>query len=119
MEIEIVSKKDNPLLGRVEVEFKVAHDKEQTPKREAVREKLAAQLNSKKSLIVVDEMGSVFGRAVTKGYAKIYENNEKLSKLERAYTLKRNNLADQIPKARKPRGTGAATAAKKGAPKRR
>jgi len=31
MEIDIVRKNDNPLLGRVEVEFEVSYPKEKTP----------------------------------------------------------------------------------------
>ncbi|HWG90375.1 MAG TPA: 30S ribosomal protein S24e [Candidatus Thermoplasmatota archaeon] len=116
MEIEIVSRKDNPLLGRTEVEFKVLHDKEATPKRDAVREKLAANLNSKKGLVVVDMMTSVFGRAVTKGYAKVYAAEEKLISLERHHVMKRNNLEDKIPKARKAKGGNAPA---KAAPKKR
>ena len=36
MEVEIISQKDNPLLNRLEVDFKVLHPKETTPKRKEI-----------------------------------------------------------------------------------
>jgi small subunit ribosomal protein S24e len=98
MEIEIVQKKDNPLFKRVDVDFRVKHPGEATPKREDVREKLAAQLNSRKTLIVVDEMTSRFGRGETQGHCRVYEDVETLGDTEPGHLIKRNNLQDAVPK---------------------
>ena len=118
MDIEISEKKQNPLLSRVEVRFVVHHTNEKTPTRDQIREKLAGQLNSKKGLIVVDSMASAFGKSLTKGYARVYDNPEVLGKTEPDHLLKRNKLEDLKPK-RKERTAAPAAAAKKGAPKKR
>ena len=117
MEIEILSKKENPLLDRTEVQFKVIHANAETPKRENVREKLAAALNSKKGLVVVERMNSAYGRHETKGYAKVYPSPEAIAKLENHHIMKRNNLAELIPK-KKERTAAPAKEAKKAAPRK-
>jgi small subunit ribosomal protein S24e len=116
MDIEISEKKANPLLARTEVRFVVHHVNEKTPTRDAIREKLAAQLGGKKGNVVVDSMNSVFGRATTKGYARMYDTPEHLAKNEPHYILKRNKLEELKPKKVKKE---AAPAAAKGAPKKR
>ena len=117
MDIEIVEKKQNPLLGRTEVRFLVHHTNEKTPTRDQIREKLAGNLNSKKGLIVVDSMNSAFGRAATRGYARVYENPETLGHVEPIHLLTRNKLEELKPK--KKERTEAPAAGKKAAPKKR
>jgi small subunit ribosomal protein S24e len=117
MDIEIIEKKQNPLLSRTEVRFVVHHANEKTPTRDQIREKLAGQINGKKGLIVVDSMASAFGKGQTRGYARMYDNPEVLGKTEPAHLLKRNKLEDLKPK-RKERAEAPA-AAKKAAPKKR
>lgn len=80
MEIEIVEKKQNPLLSRWEVRFQVQHQGEKTPTRDSIREKLAASMGGKKGNIVVDSMASAFGRSTTRGYARVYDTPEALGK---------------------------------------
>ena len=46
MDIEIVERKDNPLLDREDISFKLSYDNAATPSREAVKAKLAALLNA-------------------------------------------------------------------------
>lgn len=117
MDIEISEKKQNPLLSRWEVRFVVHHTNEKTPTRDTIREKLAGQLNSKKGLVVVDSMASAFGKGLTRGYARVYDNPETLGKVEPAHLLKRNKLEELKPK--KKERTEAPAAAKKAAPKKR
>ena len=101
MDIEISEKKQNPILGRWEVRFVVQHPNEKTPSRDAIREKLAGQLNAKKGHIVVDSMNSVFGKGTTKGYARVYDAPAELAKNEPHHLLKRNKLEDLKPKKEK------------------
>lgn len=98
MDIELVERKQNPVLKRTEVRFRALHPGAATPKREEVREQLAAQLNAKKLQVVVDEMNSRFGRGETLGTARVYEDVESLAATEPEYLIKRNNLQDSIPK---------------------
>lgn len=115
MDIEIIEQKKNPLLARTEVRFQLHHMGEKTPTRDAVREKLAAQLNSKKGNVVVDSMASAFGKSSTRGYARIYDQQEALAKNEPHYILKRNKLEELKPKKEKKVEAPAA----KGAPKKK
>jgi small subunit ribosomal protein S24e len=98
VELEITSQKDNKFFDRTEVQFRLTHAKEVTPKRELVREKLATTLNCAKDKVVVDHMESVFGNSETKGYAKVYKSVDKLRSVESDYILKRNNLFIEKPK---------------------
>jgi ribosomal protein S24E len=113
MDIEIKEQKHNPLLARREVRFAVHHQGEKTPTRDAIREKLAAQLNSKKGLVVVDSMNSAFGRSATTGYARVYDATEGIAKNEPYYLLKRNKLEEVRPKKVKKEAAPAAKAAPK------
>ncbi len=71
MEIKVIEEKNNPLLNRREIVFKVIHD-ESTPSRKSVVERLAATMNSKVGLVYVDSLKTEFGKRETHGYAKIY-----------------------------------------------
>ncbi len=92
MEIEIESKKNNPLLNRTEVYFVIRHTGESTPRREIIRGELAGKLGVGKENIIIDHMTSDFGIQKTKGYAKVYSSAEKTKAEERNHLLKRNNL---------------------------
>jgi small subunit ribosomal protein S24e len=95
MELDIVSRKENPLLGRIELQFKLTHSKDKTPNRSDVREQVATAVNSKKDRVVVDHMQTVFGKAETIGYAKVYDTPELAKKIERDHILVRNKLMDK------------------------
>lgn len=92
MEIQIVEKRDNPLLDRTDVRFTILHPGEKTPQRDVVKNELAKALGAKAELTVVDQMRSVFGKGNTKGFAKVYQSVEKARYHERDYVLKRNKL---------------------------
>lgn len=87
MEIEVIGKKENPLLKRREVRFRVSFEGA-TPERKAVKEKLCAHLEAKPELTVIDEMKQGYGRKEVLGYAKIYENAEAL-KIELKHVIRR------------------------------
>ncbi|MDD5503111.1 MAG: 30S ribosomal protein S24e [Candidatus Thermoplasmatota archaeon] len=95
MEIEIITRKENPLLERTEIDFKAKHANEATPSRDKIREKLSVVLDTKKELIVVDHMNSNYGIGETVGRAKAYKNLDKLKVVERDYILFRNKLKEK------------------------
>lgn len=101
MDIVVVSKRDNSLLGRTEVRFRIVHSKEKTPDRDSVREKLAAILNEKKDTVIIDSMRSQYGKPESLGYAKVYKTKEKAMRVERDRTLVRNKLKERKAKAAK------------------
>ena len=98
MEIEIQSKNENLLLGRIEVRFLINHEGEGTPKRELIRSELAEKLNAKKETVMVNYMRSSFGTRKTIGYAKIYKSIEDAKAAEADPILKRNGLGTKKKK---------------------
>ena len=55
MDIQVLSEKNNSVLKRREISFKVIHD-EATPSRKSIVERLAATQNSKVGLVFVDSL---------------------------------------------------------------
>ncbi|MBP7070320.1 MAG: 30S ribosomal protein S24e [Methanothrix sp.] len=92
MDIQVLSEKNNSVLKRREISFKVIHD-EATPSRKSIVERLAATQNSKVGLVFVDSLKTEFGKRETIGYAKIYETEERAKQIERAHIIERNTFA--------------------------
>jgi small subunit ribosomal protein S24e len=107
MEIEIDSKKNNPLLNRTEIYFTIKHIGEKTPNREIIRAELAEKLNAKKDDVIIDFVHTTFGIQEITGYAKIYSSPDKLKGLEREHILVRNKLMQAKKKEKKERGKAA------------
>ncbi len=101
MELQIVAKKENPLLQRTEVTFKAVHKAEATPTRDALRTELAKQLKATKEHVILDGMASSFGRFETVGYAKVYQSKEEALAVERSHILVRNKLKEAEVKEKK------------------
>ena len=97
MEVEIISKKENLMIGRLEVNFKVSHPKEITPNRQEVREEIASLLKIKKDRLVIDNMKPEFGKPETIGYAKVYKSKDDVLQMETKAVLKRNKLFPNTP----------------------
>ena len=72
MEIEFIEEKENKLFNRKEIKFYVDYDGEATPKVLDIKSKLVALLNTKKELIVVDNVQPHYGEPKALGYAKVY-----------------------------------------------
>jgi small subunit ribosomal protein S24e len=109
MQLEVLARKENPLLKRVEVRFKATHKAEPTPTRDALRAFLARELQATKDIVVIDSQASTFGRYETVGYAKVYKSKEEALKVERRHILVRNKLVEPevkkeaAPKPEKPK----------------
>ena len=97
MKMEITQQKENPLQKRVEVYFTLDHNGESTPGRNAVAEAVAKEMKSKRDCVVVDNIESVYGKGMSKGYAKVYENKEAALEFDREYLLKRNEIEADKP----------------------
>lgn len=106
-DIEVVSKRENQLLKRTEVTFRVTHPKEKTPQRGAVRDKIAAAVGGKKEGVIISYMRSRYGQPLSQGYAKVYESADAAKKMEPKHILIRHGLAEKVAK------TAAAAPAKK------
>lgn len=94
MDVEVVEKRENPLLKRTEVRFRVVHPKEKTPARQSVRDKLAAVVGSPRDGVIIAYMRSHFGVSSSEGFAKCYGSAEEAKKMEPAFLLRRHGLAE-------------------------
>jgi len=101
MQLEVIQRKENPLLKRTEVSFKAIHKAEPTPTRDALRAFLARELKATKDIVVIDSQASTFGRYETVGYAKVYKTKEEALAVERKHILVRNKLIEPEVKEKK------------------
>ncbi len=90
MEINITEEKENKALSRKELELEVNHRGDPTPKRSEVRAKLAAEEGIEEDLIIVSELNTEYGAALSKGSVKVYDDKESLENIENEYSLERN-----------------------------
>lgn len=104
METEVLSRRENPLFERIEIEFHTRHASEPTPTRDALREEIAKIAKAKKDLVIIDRMDSDFGRPETSGYAKVYKSMDRILSVERKHILVRNGLLkpEKEPAKKKP-----------------
>jgi small subunit ribosomal protein S24e len=90
MEINVNEQTKNPLLDRKEIHFDCLYQGESTPKVLEVKNRLVAVLDVDKNLLVVDKLKPQFGEGKAKGYAKLYDSPESLSRIERQHVLEKN-----------------------------
>lgn len=88
MKIEILNEKENSLLNRKEIKFRILYEGA-TPSIKEVREKLIPVLNSEDNLTIVDSIVSTFGGRIAGGYAKVYKDKEGM-KVEPKHRIKKN-----------------------------
>lgn len=93
MEINIITDKVNAALKRRDVSISVKS--ESTPSRVEVKNKLAAMLDSKPELIVVDKLNTVFGRQETVGTVGIYEDEEHLKNVALGHLVGRDKVPEE------------------------
>jgi small subunit ribosomal protein S24e len=91
MEVKIVSAKENPLLKRKEVAFRVEHGPQgKTPGRLEVKRALAAELKVGEELVFVEKMQTLTGTNTAVGVANAYETLKQAKLIEPEYIVKRN-----------------------------
>ena len=96
MEVKIVSTKENPLLKRKEVDFRVEQDpKGKTPARLEAKKALATKLQINEELIFIKNMRTMTGTKTAVGIANAYETVEQAKFIEPEYIRKRNNPAEE------------------------
>ncbi|MCK4883227.1 MAG: 30S ribosomal protein S24e [Candidatus Diapherotrites archaeon] len=91
MNVEITKEVQNPLLHRTDVYFKVI-DSPVTPTRHDVKKKIIALKNADPARVVVDAIKQESGKKESIGYAKVYETEDFMNKIESNYKVKRNTF---------------------------
>jgi ribosomal protein S24E len=89
MKINVVTKKENKLLDRLEVDFEIEQEKA-TPQRLEVRSKLAAMINHDENLVIIKAIHQETGMRLSKGVAHAYKDLETLHKIEPKHLIERN-----------------------------
>jgi small subunit ribosomal protein S24e len=93
MEINVNEKIENPLLNRTEIRFDCTYQGDATPKVLDVKNRLVATLNVDKNLLVVHNLKPSYGEGKAHGYAKLYDSEENLKKIERDHVVTKNKEA--------------------------
>lgn len=88
MEIQIIGDRTNPVLKRRDISLKILN--KSTPPRIEIKNKLAAMLNSKPELIIIEHLDSVFGKQEIIGAASIYESEERLKRIAHQHLVARD-----------------------------
>ena len=97
MEIEFIEEKENKVFNRKEIKFYVDYDGEATPKVLDIKSKLVALLDSKKDLIVVDNVQPHYGEPKALGYAKVYDTVDDLTYIETKHVIAKNEEPEEAP----------------------
>ena len=83
--MEIIDRKENPLLNRVEIEFRWSHDGSATPSRKDMLNGIASlEPGSNRDLIIIKNVNTRFGTGSTTGLGVVYAD-EKSMKVEPDY----------------------------------
>jgi small subunit ribosomal protein S24e len=100
MEIEIISEKENPLLKRREVYFRVKHEQMgSTPPRLEVRKAIASALKAKVDFVFVKKFKTKTGKHIAVGLANVYDSVDQARLVEPEYIIKRNEPPEKTGEA--------------------
>ena len=94
-ELKIENEKENKLLHRKELQYRINFKNEPTPSREKIKELIAKNSGANKELVVVDKNLQETGLNEVKGYSKIYKDKESAMLYEPDYELLRNGLKNK------------------------
>ncbi len=104
MKLKILSKKQNPLIKRMEVAFRIDHHNEgSTPSRVEIRKQIALLLKTKIELVYIKKVETKTGTMVAVGEANIYDAIEQAELVEPKHIIARNAISKEPeePKATK------------------
>jgi len=87
MDIKIVKDEENALLNRRDIVFKT---EETGMSRKSAKNALVALLDTTPELLILDRMNSQYGRQDILGYARLYDNEQNLRRIEPEYMIARN-----------------------------
>lgn len=90
MEIEIVNKRENKLLRRLELDVIIKHPNSGTPKRTVVRELIASQFKVDLDRVYIVKLISEYGVPISKGHIHIYDSKDIALEIEPDYIINRD-----------------------------
>jgi len=87
--------KENSLLKRKEVKYRVTFSTESTPNRAKIKEIIAKNFSASPELVIVDRNIQETGKHEVIGYSKIYADKNSAMLYEPNYELFRNGLKEK------------------------
>ena len=97
MNVEILSSKENQLLGRKEVEASVLFDAA-TPKRAELKQAISGKIAANPDLMVIRKVASNFGARSVKVLSYVYSSKEALMSVEPKHVKIREGLMQKEEK---------------------
>lgn len=94
MDFEFIRDEENGLLNRRELDFVLTFEGA-TPSRRMILGKLCALQNVKESLVVLDSIKTSFGKQELTGYARIYEDEDSLKRVEPTHLVERTGAPEE------------------------
>jgi small subunit ribosomal protein S24e len=100
MKVEVTSEKQNPMLKRKEISFKVEHGETgRTPSRAEIRKAIATATKASESVVFIKKFETRTGTQTAQGTANIYDTAEQAKLIEPEYVIKRNVPAEKAKEA--------------------
>lgn len=90
MKINIINQRRNELLKRLEVKFRIDHEKSGTPTRIQIRQSLAGMLDVDEERVYVKKVETKTGTTITFGEANIYDSVSQAEYVEPEHIILRN-----------------------------
>jgi small subunit ribosomal protein S24e len=95
--MEIIERKENPILNRIELTWQWRHTGEATPTRaQIIAAVVKIEPGATKDCVVVKSVNTRFGQPLTTGNALVYGDRSDLEK-EPKYILERHGGAEEAP----------------------
>ena len=94
--VNMKDRKENIILGRVELIFSINHEGKPTPSRAEMLDMVAKQEpGSKRELIILRDVVTRFGQSHTSAVAHVYSDKDVMDSTEAKYLLERHGSADK------------------------
>jgi ribosomal protein S24E len=97
MKLELTSTKNNPIMGRKELIFRI--EEPSTPRRADVRREVAVMMRTDVDKVYVRSLTTTSGTRVTTGVAHVYNDAAKALKVEPKHIVARNNPTEKAENA--------------------
>ncbi len=81
MKLELINQKEDKLLSRKEILFKLDFDKS-TPNKEEIKKQICENLKCDPDILVLEKVDQRFGERIADVSAYLYKNKEILKKIE-------------------------------------